>query len=60
VQVNLADPTNKIFSKADIVSITCSSSNALSPLYPCTVNVRALFVTNNPFLFINSKGSPHG
>lgn len=60
VQVNLADPANKLFSKADIISITCNSSNALNPLYPCTINVRALFVTNNPFLFINSKGSPHG
>ncbi len=60
VQINLADPTNKVFSKADIISITCSSSNALNPSYPCTVNVRALFATNNPFLFINSKGKPHG
>lgn len=60
VQVNLADPANNIFSKADIISITCSSSNALNPRYPCTVNVRALFATNNPFLFINSKGKPHG
>ncbi len=57
VQVNLADPSNKIFSKADIVSIACSSTNALNPRYPCTVNVRALFATNNPFLFINSSGT---
>ncbi len=56
VQVNLADAKNKIFSKADIVSITCSNTNALNPHYPCTVNIRALFASNNPFLFINSKG----
>jgi len=55
VQVNLADPTNQIFSKADIVSITCSNATALNTNYPCTVNVRALFATNNPFLLINSK-----
>lgn len=60
VQVNLADPANRIFSKADIISVTCSSSNALDPHYPCTVNIRALFATNNPFLFINSKGKAHG
>ncbi len=54
VQVNLADPKNKIFNKADIVSITCSS-DAESSAYPCTVNIRALFANNNPFLFINNK-----
>lgn len=58
VQVNLADPTNKIFSKADIISVTCNNTNALDPNYPCTVNLRALFAANNPFLFINSKGKP--
>ncbi len=57
VQVNLSDPTNKIFSKADIVGITCSSANALNPKYPCTVTIRALFATNNPFLFVNSKSA---
>jgi hypothetical protein len=55
VQVNLADPTNKIFSKADITSIKCKGST--DPLYPCTVQIRALFSPNNPFLFINSKGT---
>jgi len=56
VQVNLADPNNKIFSKADIVSITCNNSTTQTSVYPCTVNIRALFASNNPFLFINSKG----
>jgi hypothetical protein len=55
VQVNLADPNNKIFSKADIVGINCSNTN--TSLYPCTVNIRALFSDNNPYLFINSKGT---
>lgn len=57
VQVNLADPANKIFSKADIVSITCGNTNAINPNYPCTINIRALFAANNPFLFINSKAA---
>jgi Tfp pilus assembly protein PilN len=56
IQVNLSDPKNKIFSKADIVSISCGSAGA-STVYPCTVNIRALFATNNPFLFINSKAA---
>lgn len=54
VQVNIADPANKVFSKADIVSINCGNQNAN---YPCTIDVRALFAPDNPFLFINSKGS---
>ena len=56
VQVNLADPKNKIFSKADIISINCSKDAATDPAYPCAVTIRALFSSNNPFLFINSKG----
>jgi len=55
VQVNLADPSNKIFSKADIVSITCGNTNSSNPNYPCDIDIRALFASNNPFLFINSK-----
>lgn len=59
VQVNLSDPNNRIFAKADIVSITCSAKNAKDPTHPCLVVVRALFAQNNPFLFINQKaGTP--
>jgi hypothetical protein len=54
VQVNLADPRNKIFSKADIISINCDQTDSA---YPCIVNIRALFAKDNPFLFINSKGA---
>ena len=53
LQVNLADPTNKIFTKADIVSITCTTGPSAGR-YPCTVTIRALFAKNNPFLFINN------
>ena len=54
VQVNLKDPKNKIFDKADIVNITCSSASATDPRYPCTVTIRAQFTANNPFLLINT------
>lgn len=60
VQVNLGDPKNKIFTKADIVNITCSgkSDGSLnSDKFPCVVNIRALFARDNPFLFINNKSS---
>lgn len=54
LQVNLADPRNQIFSKADIVSINCESDP--TKVYPCTVTLRALFAANNPFLFISNAG----
>ena len=56
LQANLADPDNKLFSKADIVTISCGTS-ATTPVYPCTVTIRALFVKNNPYLFINDGGT---
>lgn len=52
LQVNLTDPANQIFEKADIVSINCATS---TNKYPCSVLVRAQFAKNNPFLFINNK-----
>lgn len=57
VQVNLQDPANKIFDKADIINISCSSATTADPHYPCTVTIRAQFAANNPFLFINTKGT---
>lgn len=61
LQVNLSDPNNKIFSKADIVSINCASGNATSSSqtsaadskYPCTATIRALLSNDTQFLFIN-------
>ncbi|HLB66364.1 MAG TPA: hypothetical protein VJJ78_02095 [Candidatus Saccharimonadales bacterium] len=55
VQVNLASPVNKIFDKVDIVKVSCGGSVATDPKYPCVVNIRAQFVKNNPFLFINPQ-----
>lgn len=57
VQVNLQDPANKIFNKADIVSINCSSTNATNSKYPCTVTIRAQFAANNPFLFTSPRST---
>jgi len=51
VQVNLQDPANKIFDKADLLSINCSVT-ATNPKYPCQVTIRAAFTKSNPFLFI--------
>jgi hypothetical protein len=54
VQINLSDPTNKIFSKADLVSVSCANNTTTPTAYPCSVTVHALFAADNPFLFINS------
>lgn len=55
VQVNMSDPQNKLFNKADIVSISCGeTAESTTGGYPCKVRIRAQFATNNPFLFINS------
>jgi Tfp pilus assembly protein PilN len=59
LQVNLADPGNKIFSKADIINISCptATSGSQPKRFPCTVTVRALFNTKNPFLFTSNDTS---
>lgn len=55
LQLNLQDPNNKIFEKADIESINCLPAQP-GTKYPCTVQIKALFAKNNPFLFLNSGG----
>ncbi|HSX27288.1 MAG TPA: hypothetical protein VLG25_00730 [Patescibacteria group bacterium] len=55
--INLADPANKVFEKADIQSINCSST-AIDTRYPCSASIRALFAKNNPYTFVQvSSGS---
>lgn len=59
VQVNLSDPDNKIFEKADLVNIVCDAKGEnVNASYPCAVNIRALFSKDNPFLFINQGKQP--
>ncbi len=58
VQVNIADPKNKLFASADIVNIQCgATSDAAKSQYPCTVQIRALFAKQNPFLFITKPAA---
>lgn len=62
LQVNLEDPNNKIFQKADLENINCGSaegsSEETSAEYPCSVQIRALFSKNNPYVYIqNNSGS---
>jgi hypothetical protein len=56
VQINLQDPANNIFDKADILNINCTGSNG-DPAYPCAVNIRARFGDNNQYLLIPKKSN---
>lgn len=58
VQVNLGNATSGIFAKVDIISISCSANSSADPKHPCSVQLRALFNTNNQFLFINQGAQP--
>lgn len=51
VQINLSDPNNELFSKADIININCSAGTSD---YPCTILIRALFSQNNPYMFTHN------
>lgn len=54
--VNLNDSKNEIFERADLQSVTCSDTEEGS-IYVCTVSIRALFKSDNPFLLINEGDS---
>lgn len=63
LQLNLQDPKNKIFEKADLISIQCTSNakatsgDPLKSQYPCTAQLRALFAKNNSFTFITGTST---
>lgn len=50
VQLNLEDPDNQIFATADILSVRCGAEE--DTVYPCQINLRALFGENSQFLLI--------
>lgn len=52
VQINLSDPKNKVFEKADIVSVSCQEAVGE---YPCTVTLRALFAKDNVFQYSTAR-----
>lgn len=55
IQVNLADPDNKIFDKVDLVSVECTGAIDTRGGYPCQAKLRALLGDNSSYLFINNK-----
>ncbi len=57
LQLNLQDPKNGVFEKADINSITCASETDVKSAFPCDVNLRALFSKNNSYVYIAPNAS---
>lgn len=54
-QINLSDPNNKVFEKADIVNISCQTTDPDNE-YPCTTTIRALFGKDNTFQYGSNTG----
>lgn len=57
VAVNLSDPKNNLFDRADILNITCATD---SSAYKCTVSLKALFnkTAQIRFLTIPARSKP--
>lgn len=55
IQVNLTDPDNKLFTKADLVNVSCPSAQNRPTEYPCTVSMRVQPTNENPFLLISPE-----
>jgi len=57
IQVNLSDPRNKIFKQADLESISCGggTDTESQAVYPCTVQLKALFADKNEYVYIGEN-----
>lgn len=66
--VNISDPKNGLFDKADLISVTCQSNNTNSTAsttpsspttqkkYPCTALIKVTMKTDSSFYFLSSIG----
>lgn len=56
--VNINDPANGLFDKADLVSVSCTQSNPSNSTtlgkYPCVTLIKVVMKTNSSFYFLNS------
>jgi hypothetical protein len=56
--VNISDPANGLFDKADLLSVSCSTvsaeSSALTAKYPCSAMIKVVIKTDSSFYFLNS------
>jgi Tfp pilus assembly protein PilN len=63
VAANLSDPKNGLFTKVDVISVTCSSqdtqNNSQSSIYPCTAILKALFSSEVKTKFLSVPKENH-
>ncbi|HUD03291.1 MAG TPA: hypothetical protein VMR51_00645 [Patescibacteria group bacterium] len=56
--VNIGDPANGLFEKADLVSVSCAQSNSSNSgtigKYPCVTVIKVVIKTDSSFYFLNS------
>lgn len=55
--VNIHDPANGIFQKADLISVSCTPSSSTSSIhskYPCLTIITVVMKTDSSFYFLNS------
>jgi len=55
IQVNLEDPRNKLFDKADLINISCKPPGDEPVQYPCQATLRVLPAKENPFLLLSKE-----
>ena len=59
--VNISDPQNGLFDKADLLSVSCNDitaqTEALSAKYPCSSIIKVVIKTDSSFYFLNSLSS---
>ena len=58
IQVNLSAKENGLFSKVDIVNISCTDTGRDE--YPCTVSIRALFASNSQIAVTSKQSNTTG
>lgn len=62
--VNISDPANGLFDKADLLSVSCSTVSAessdLTSKYPCSAMIKVVIKTDSSFYFLNSLSSSGG
>jgi len=54
IQVNLIDPNNKLFKKADLVDVVCNNDKKEPSEYPCKVTMRVLPSDSGEFLLLDN------
>lgn len=64
--VNISDPKNGLFEKADLISVNCTSktdapststsaaSSAMASKYPCTALIKVVLTNDSSFYFLNT------